>query len=189
VTATFTVSNLVTMNFVTPSTITLRTASEQAPNQGTSITIGSVEINRALLAEAAPVLTYTRTTNGFNQSFSNDTTQVAAGTRFFLTPDGDPNNIGSLFVGQKSVTITDPAQLALYTGSGTFGLPVSATAGNAFSTTSGNGSGSIITRAGVRVELSYTYVVPEPSSVALLGLGGGGILLAGGLRRRRRAVI
>jgi len=122
------------------------------------------------------------------QSFSNETSRYQPGSPFFLTADGQPDNITSTFTGTRSLTLTDPGQLALFTGPGTVGLPVFAAAGSFFSTTSGNGIGSIVTYAAVTVQLSYTYAIPEPSSVALLGLGVVGIVLAGGLRRRRTAV-
>jgi hypothetical protein len=191
-TMTFTTSEVVNMNFTTASTITLRSSSAQAPNAGPTITLNGPSGSGNLLTASAPVFTYTKTYGGpgqtLPQSFSNDTTKFQPGSPFFLTPNGQPNNLTSSFTGSKSLTITDPGQLSLFTGTGTVGLPAFATAGSFFSTTSGNGSGSILTFAGLTVTLSYTYVVPEPSSVALLGLGGGGILLAGGLRRRRAAV-
>jgi hypothetical protein len=183
VSVTFTVTNLVSMNFVTPATITLRTGTN---GQGTSIGLDEPD-GRALLRDSAPIFTYTRASSG-PATFSNDTTKVAVGSRFFLTPDGESGNLASAFVGNKQVTVSDPSQLALFTGTGTFGLPVTANARNQITTTSGNGGGSIITFVGMQVSLSYNYVVPEPSSAALLGLGGGGILLAGRLRRRRLAI-
>jgi hypothetical protein len=45
-----------------------------------------------------------------------------------------------------------------------------------------------MTTAGVTVSIQYTYAVPEPSSVALLGLGGCGLILTRRFRRRMSAV-
>jgi hypothetical protein len=192
VTMSYNTSEVVNMNFVTASTITLRSASAATPNQGAMVVLNGPIPNTNLITASAPVFSYTKTYGSpgqaLPQAFSNDPTKVQPGSPFFLTPDGQPNNLTSTFSGSQSVTISDANQLALFTGTGTVGLPVFAAAGSSFTTTSGNGSGSIITRAGVTVTLSYTYVVPEPSSVALLGLGGGGILLAGRIRRRRVAI-
>jgi len=187
----YTTAESVSMNFTTAATITLRSSALQTPNQGTTIMVNGPDPNVNLTTLSAPVFTYTKTYGGpgqsLPQSFSNDPTKFQPGSPFFLTPDGQPGNINSIFNTNKDLTITDPNQLALFTGTGTFGLPVLANGGNAFSTSSGNGSGRILTFASVAVALSYTYVVPEPSSMALLGLGGVGIVLAG-FRRRRAAV-
>jgi len=192
VTMNYTTSEVVNMNFTTAATITLRSASSATPNQGAMIVLNGPIPNTNLITASAPVFSYTKTYGGPGQSlpqaFSNDPSKVQPGSPFFLTPDGQPNNLTSTFTGSQTVTVSDPNQLALFTGTGTVGLPAFAAAGSSFTTTSGNGSGSIITYAGVTVSLSYTYVVPEPSSMALLGLGGGGVLLAGRLRRRRAAI-
>jgi len=189
---TYTTTESVSMNFTTAATITLRSASTQAPNQGTTIMVNGPDPNVNLATISAPVFTYTKTYGGpgqtLPQSFSNDPTKFQPGSPFFLTPDGQPGNTNSIFNTNQNLSITDPNMLALFTGTGTFGLPVFANGGTSFSTSSGNGSGRIVTLASVSVALSYTYVVPEPSSVALLGLGGVGIVVAGGLRRRRAVI-
>lgn len=188
----FSTTELVNMKFTTAATMILRSSSQQSPNQGTSISLNGPGPGSLLATLSAPVLTYTRTygTAGqlFPRDFSNDQARFQPGSQFFLTPDGQPNNFGGRFDETRDLAITDPRLLSLFTGTGTVGLPVSATGGTFFSTSSGNGAGSILTFASVTVALSYTYAVPEPSSVALLGLGGIGIVLAGGLRRRRAVV-
>jgi hypothetical protein len=189
---TYTTRESVSMNFTVPTTIVLKSSFAQSPNVGPTITLNGPAGGSAtpLMTASAPVFTYTKTYGGSNgqslpQSFSNNPAQYQPGSPFFLTPDGQPNNTNSSFTGTKSVTITDPSQLALFTGNGTLGLPAFATAGETVTVNGGNGSGMILTYAGVTVSLSYNYVVPEPSSMALLGLGGGGLLLVGRLRRRR----
>jgi len=188
----YTTAEVVNMTFTTAATVTLKSSAVQTPNQGTTVMINGPDPNTNLSTLSAPVLTYTKTYGApgqtLPQSFSNDPSRFQPGSPFFLTPDGQPGNTQSLFNTNQNLTITDPNQLALFTGAGTFQLPVTANGGNFFSTTSGNGVGSILTYASVTVALSYTYVVPEPSSMALLGLGGVGIVLAGGLRRRRAVV-
>jgi hypothetical protein len=188
----YTTQEAVNMNFTTAATITLRSSSAETPNQGTQILVNGPDPNLNLLTASVPVFTYTKTYGGpgqtLPQSFSSNPNTFQPGSPFFLTPDGQPGNINSTFNDNRNLTLTDPGQLALFTGTGTVGLPVFAKGGTFFSTTSGNGSGSIVTYASVAVALSYTYVVPEPSSMALLGLGGVGIVLAGGFRRRRAVV-
>jgi hypothetical protein len=88
-------------------------------------------------------------------------------------------------------TITEPALLSSFTGDGTVDLFAGATAHSSFSTSSGNGGGSVVTGARADVMLAYRYTpavvevpphaVPEPPSGmdAALGMAlvaGGGVL-------------
>lgn len=74
-----------------------------------------------------------------------------------------------------AASYSDPAMLArfLYNGSGstTINLPVFAQAVSEFSTSSGNGFGSSTTLAWAQITVVYHYLVPEPSSLVLTGLG------------------
>ena len=193
VTMTYTTYNLVSMRFSVGTTIILRSAFDQTPNAGPTVTLNGPTTgpSTTLLTASSPVSTYTKTDGVLGQvfaqpqSFGDDTTRFTPGSGSFLTPDGQPTNFTNSFTGMKSVTITDPSQLALFTGPGTVGLPASSTAGRTITVDGGNGFGSILTFTGLTVDLSYNYAVPEPSSMALLGLGAGGLLVAGRLRRRR----
>lgn len=179
------------MVFTTPATMTLSTAFP-GTHTGTQFTLEGPGTSGNLLTATAPVFTYTRTYGTAGQTlpqwFSTDTNRFAPGSPFLLTPDGQPGNTTNSFTATKTITITNPAQLALFTGSGTVDLPAAAKAWSSFTTSSGNGIGAIQTFAGMKVALSYSYTVPEPSSVALLGLGGGGLLLLGRFRRKAAAV-
>lgn len=74
------------------------------------------------------------------------------------------------------VVLTDPADLALFVGLGTISLPVSA-AGASTATGAGNIVSQFSTFAGAGAEILYTYKpVPEPTSIALIGLGVAGVL-------------
>lgn len=193
VTMAYTFSDKVSMTFANPSgsqTIVLRSSFPQTPDVGPSVTLGGPASGplSTLLTASAPVVTYTKTFGGTGQTspqtFSNNPAQFSPGSPFFLTPDGQPNNTFSTFTGSKSITITDPTQLALFTGSGTVGLPASATFGATGHETGRNDSGSLTTYAGITVKLTYTYV-PEPSSMALMVLGGGGLLAVSRIRSRK----
>jgi hypothetical protein len=83
-----------------------------------------------------------------------------------------------------TATITPGSpDFAQFLGPGTVTFAVVATAGASFSNTSGTAVGTSLTYAFPDVQLTYVYAIPEPSSLALLGVGVGGWLLA---RRHRR---
>lgn len=82
----------------------------------------------------------------------------------------------------------DPTVVSQFDGTGTVSMPVIAKATSDFTSTSGNGSGTSDTLAGasLRVLYWYTFVVPEPSSMALVGIGVFGVALAGNRAQRRQ---
>jgi hypothetical protein len=87
------------------------------------------------------------------------------------------------------VTLTSAADLALFTQSGPgdllIGLPVTARAHSSFTSSTGNGFGSVATKASATINVSYTYEsTPEPSTLLVLGLGTAGLAYA---QRRRRS--
>jgi PEP-CTERM motif len=75
------------------------------------------------------------------------------------------------------------SDFAKFVGPGTVTFDVVATAGFNIPNTSGNATGTALSYAFPDMVLTYVYTIPEPSSLALLGLGVGGWLLA---RRHRR---
>jgi hypothetical protein len=79
--------------------------------------------------------------------------------------------------------------LQQFLGTGTTRLPVVAQASSTFSTSSGNGFGSSVTEAKASITISYRYaLVPEPSSVVLLGMGSLGLLGVCSQRFRRKGL-
>jgi hypothetical protein len=67
--------------------------------------------------------------------------------------------------------------LANYAGKGRMMVPVVANATSTFTTSSGNGFGSSVNEAKATITISYRYaLVPEPSSMVLVGMGCVGLL-------------
>ena len=67
---------------------------------------------------------------------------------------------------------TDMPTLSAFTGTGTIDLDTTATGRSYWESTSGNMAVGVSTRAGAEVSVTYDYTVPEPATLALLGLGG-----------------
>jgi hypothetical protein len=108
----------------------------------------------------------------------------------YVVPDSDQPL--QLVVGQNpgpmmaAITPGSP-DFSKFLGPGTVTFDVVATAGYNTSNTSGSAVGSSLTYAFPDVTLTYVYAIPEPSSLALLGVGVGGWLLARRHRRRMAA--
>jgi hypothetical protein len=84
----------------------------------------------------------------------------------------------------ESVNTSSPSDMTLFTGVGNITLPVSAT-GSSNASGPGNIVESFATTAWADVSVTYNYqVVPEPSTLALLGIGAIGLLA---WRRRQAA--
>lgn len=191
VTMSYTITQSVSISASTAATLHVTSGFQSSPNgaeQGTTIalTLPTGGTSTTLVEAQAPVLTYTKTfgPDSTSQTYSTD---LPPSSPYYLKPDGQSSNV---FTGTVTKTITDPTLLALFQGSGTIGLPMSATAGSSITNTNGNYGSRILTFAGATIQISYTYapntpVIPEPSSVVLMGMGGGVLFLAKRLRRGR----
>ena len=79
----------------------------------------------------------------------------------------------------KTLTLTAPADLALFSGTGSLSLPVTASAWSSFFSNSGNGFGKVTTSGSASISVTYNWsptgpaaqTVPEPAAVVLWGIG------------------
>jgi hypothetical protein len=179
------------MTFVTPATITESVATNNPSSPGPTVTIEQPNGTTPLLTVQSPndpaFLTRTVTYGGspgqtLPQHFGSD------------LPTTSPNYLAPAISQQTaSLTLTDAADLAKFTGTSAINLPVVASAIDKATISSGNGTTQFTTDASATVTITYQYhevgpqtlqTVPEAGSLALWGLG----LLAGAriVRRYRR---
>lgn len=100
-----------------------------------------------------------------------------------------PLTLGSASLTPANISTSQSTTLApgspgfnAFVGSGTISFPFLAEGGSMFSSGTGNGGGSVTTQSGVTMTVAYittqNQIVPEPSSVVLLGLGAAGLFVA-----------
>jgi hypothetical protein len=185
------------MTFTTPSTITDTVANSASlaakagglTAPGPEITIFQPNGKTPLLTVAEPndpnVLTRSVTYgSGKNQTLPQSFSSTLPSTSpYYIAPTHTQQSSNS--------TLTSPASLALFTGTGKISLPVSAAATSTMSISSGNGTGWVTTQGSATATITYNYhstipagqTVPEPATVLLWSIGG---VVALGLTRYRR---
>jgi len=172
-----------------PSTITTSVATGNPTTPGPSITMYQPDGVTPLLSVNAPndpnfltrSITYNPSTSGSSIYGSS------------LQPT-DPHYIApAVTQATNTLHLTSASDLALFTGKGFIGLPVSAQAYSSFVSTSGNGFGKVTTSGTADVTVTYNWhaqtpapqvTTPEPASVILWGLVGSGVAVA--VRRRKQ---
>jgi len=83
----------------------------------------------------------------------------------------------------------DSSTLNMFSGKGAVSMPVIATAQSSYLNSAGNGAGGSITTAYAALSVTYYYTfapVPEPSSLALTGLGALGLCVTTRVKSRRK---
>jgi hypothetical protein len=168
------------------------TTIDVATTQTTDPSVLNDPAKRALLTDGPTVTLFGP--NGTSELFGPPGTRQpvdfvqlteSSGTWSSLLPITDPHFIPPTVTQQsfsRSLTSTDaPSLFSDFIGTGSVGLPVTATAFSSFYSSSGNGGGAVLTKANATVSIEYQYLassVPEPASVLLLGAGFAAILLA-----------
>jgi len=153
--------NTIAVRFDNPSTITVQASGYmQLSLPGVTTDL----VNRPTFSNS---VTETRTTGTFPQTVV-ETTKV---TKSFSALAYDRSNL---------------AILNAFTGTGLVDLPVTARAVSDFLVNSGNGQGTSDTAARATLSVVYFFAVPEPTSFALVGVGGVGLLVTFRTRSRRQ---
>jgi hypothetical protein len=153
------------------ATVTVNIGSETVqPRLETSLNLGSGPQATEPMAQAITLLDPVQVSRTFgpgppiDQTWTNTTTQL--------------------------ITITDPALLELFTGSGAFTFLSMGESWSRVHSSTGSGGALILTTADVRISLIYDFrslqvnSVPEPSSLVLLTLGVLGVAACAGRRWR-----
>lgn len=177
------ITSSIGVTFITPATITVNVGTNVPGSPGPAVTLLEPDGKTALVTAAPNTpggLTQSITWDGTgNNKFGPDQTG-----KYFLAP--------AITEATNSLKLTAPADLALFTGTGSVNLPVSGQARATFHSTSGNFNGEVSTLGTADATVVYKYhektpapeVVPEPSAMILWSVGGLSILAAFRARRR-----
>jgi hypothetical protein len=172
-------------------------AASIAINSFGGITLGKPDVNITGAGPGSGLFLFPTQTFQNTASFTSSTpgsfTTTPISTYFHSLPPGyvvpsqdQPLNLKD--AGAPLVTNITPGSpdFAKFLGAGTVMFDVVATAGYNVPNTSGNATGTSLTYAFPQVTLTYTYsTIPEPPTLALMGIAVGGFFLARRFRRRR----
>ncbi|MFO0910062.1 MAG: choice-of-anchor E domain-containing protein [Isosphaeraceae bacterium] len=179
------------MKFYTPATITTSVATGNASQPGPSITLFQPDGKSPLLTAAAandPAVLSRSVTWGSKpgetlpQEFSS---KFDPSSPYYIAP--------AISEKTQTLKLTNPADLAIFTGPGSLALPVSGSAWARITSSSGNGYGDISTKGTADVTVTYNspdrgpapQTVPEPAALVLWGLGGAAFAIRYRSRYRR----
>ena len=199
-----TLMNSYNLSFVTPATMSITVGSGNPDIPGPQISLINPATGQPFAAtlpdgttSASTIQTptnpnfWTRTvTYGNNprenvpQNFSSDFNPAdPAQAKFYLAPASSTQSL--------DLKITSPSAMNPFIGTGIVNLPVVGYAFSSFTSTSGNGKGTVLTKATADASVTYEYVttaqpefVPEPGAVLIWGVGGIGSLVVWRALRR-----
>jgi hypothetical protein len=176
------------MKFYTPATITNTVATGDPKAPGPSITMFQPDGKTPLLTVQAPNDPALLTRSVTYGSKPGETFPREFSSKF---DPSSPNYLApTAFERTETLKLSSPADLALFTGQGTLSLPVEATSWSKFTSSSGNGFGSVTTDGSASVTVEYDWsarvpapqVVPEPTTALVWSLCG--LTVALGFRSR-----
>jgi len=199
-----TLMNSYNLSFVTPATMSITVGSGNPDIPGPQISLINPATGQPFAAtlpdgttSASTIQTptnpnfWTRTvTYGNNpgenvpQNFSSDFNPAdPAQAKFYLAPASSTQSL--------DLKITSPSAMNPFIGTGIVKLPVVGYAFSSFTSTSGNGNGTVLTNATADASVTYEYAttaqpefVPEPGAVLIWGVGGIGSLVVWRALRR-----
>jgi hypothetical protein len=180
ITLTTTIRNDYILTFVPtpiPTTIYVATSNTSDPS------VLDDPAKLAMLTDGPTITLYG--SNGISQIFGGPGTRQpvhfvklteSSGTWSSMLPITDPNFIPPTMTEQtysRSLTASNAGSVfSEFIGTGTIDLPVTATANSSMYSSSGNGSGGVLTKANAIVSVHYDFsAIPEPSSAMLLASG------------------
>jgi hypothetical protein len=168
-------SSLGTLQSVTLQIGSDLTTTLTVTNSGSSSSNGTANTNLKVTVSDPNNALFTLLNNIISDDFAYSLAQGASTQSGLIT---NANNL-------KSKVFTDATTLINFSGSGTISLNVSTLTQTLLANTGGNTSSSQVTNATVTGNVTYTYApaVPEPTTMALMGVGGALLLVR--LRRRK----
>ncbi len=189
------IKNDFNMTFATngKSTITTSVATGDKATPGPTITLFQPDGVHPLLSVKAP-----NDPALLSRSVTYDPTKNASNVFGSALDPSNPNYLAPTVTTApvaNTLHLTSPSDLALFTGKGFVGLPVSAQAFSSFLSSSGNGFGKVTTTGTAEATVTYKWhdqapapqiTTPEPASVVLWAVVG--TTIAAGVRARRKRV-
>ena len=186
------ITNDFSMHFSNAATIIDTVGTGNSTTPGPSVTLYQPDGVHPLITASAPndpsFLTRSVTwspTSGLSPDFSSS---LSASSPNYIAP--------ATTTASNTLSLTNPADLALFTGAGSVSLRATGSAVSGYTSNSGNGFGSVSTMASANVTITYNWaplnqspegITPEPSAMLLWGIGGCTLLAAHQFRRRKGA--
>jgi hypothetical protein len=176
---------IIFVNTPTPTTITVQNSSASNPNVAPTFTLYAPDGLTQIFGgpgASVPVDEVSRTSSVASVYSSSPSDGLGDKSPYYIPP-----TVATISLSSSIDSSHDAPLLPEFIGTGT----INVIAFSSFTSNSGNGGGAVTTDASAIVTLQYFYtVIPEPSSLILLGLRAGlGLLAAGRGRRAARPAV